>query len=314
MRGQGRAGVGLLGEPDAAGPAHIHDASGYWDPVMAAACNETGVVVCMHIGSSSVMPKISAKAPFVANMAWGASAPGAMLAWLLSGLFSEVPEPEDRAVRGQHRVDPVLPRARRVRVRAPALLERAGPGVHMQTTATGAWPPTSTTGFDIRQTYLDHIYGCFIDDKAGIAAGGDGRGQRHGARSTTPTPTPPGPTPWRGVKNRVRGTSRPRRRSRRSCRATPSGSSGSRPPSRPSWPVPDPERTPTIVVDRELLHGQRDVHRLRGRTPSRTTTRPRRSSSTRRATRSKRSASQSRRCPTGALRITIRRRGSLKTP
>ena len=41
-------------------PEHPH--GGYWDPFFAA-CEETGTVVCMHIGSSSKMPATSADAP-----------------------------------------------------------------------------------------------------------------------------------------------------------------------------------------------------------------------------------------------------------
>ena len=48
--------------PPYLGLPSIHDASGYWDP-MFEACAETGVVVNMHIGSSSKMPSTSADAP-----------------------------------------------------------------------------------------------------------------------------------------------------------------------------------------------------------------------------------------------------------
>ena len=40
----------------------IHDADGYWDPFLGA-CEETGTVINMHIGSSSKMPSTSADAP-----------------------------------------------------------------------------------------------------------------------------------------------------------------------------------------------------------------------------------------------------------
>src|SRR5579859_2366795 len=70
MAAKGVRALAFSESPTPLGLPDIHDASGYWDPVWAA-CNETGVVVCMHIGSSSVMPKISENAPFVANMAWG---------------------------------------------------------------------------------------------------------------------------------------------------------------------------------------------------------------------------------------------------
>ncbi len=57
--------------PEPLGLPTIHDPDGYWDPVMEAA-NETGMVVCMHVGSSSTLPAISPDAPFMANLACGA--------------------------------------------------------------------------------------------------------------------------------------------------------------------------------------------------------------------------------------------------
>jgi predicted TIM-barrel fold metal-dependent hydrolase len=48
--------------PPHLGLPSIHDRDGYWDPFFAA-CEDTGTVVCMHIGSSSRMPAASPDAP-----------------------------------------------------------------------------------------------------------------------------------------------------------------------------------------------------------------------------------------------------------
>jgi predicted TIM-barrel fold metal-dependent hydrolase len=66
--------------------------SGYWDPFFAA-CEETGTVVCMHIGSSSRMPATSPDAPpsVTASLAFG----GAMMSvvdFLYSGLLVRFPK------------------------------------------------------------------------------------------------------------------------------------------------------------------------------------------------------------------------------
>ncbi len=66
--------------------------SGYWDPFFAA-CEDTGTVVCMHIGSSSRMPSTSADAPpsVTASLAFG----GAMMSvvdFLYSGLLVTFPK------------------------------------------------------------------------------------------------------------------------------------------------------------------------------------------------------------------------------
>ena len=137
------------------------------------ACNETGVVVCMHIGSSSVMPKISANAPFIANMAWGASrTAGTMLAWLFSGLFVRFPKLKISLAEGNigwipyylERAEYVWERQRYWSERGQVFSLQSADGL-----AHGVLPPDfDYDSFDIRQLYLDHVYGCFLDDKAGL--------------------------------------------------------------------------------------------------------------------------------------------------
>jgi predicted TIM-barrel fold metal-dependent hydrolase len=48
--------------PPHLGLPSVHDPGGHWDPFFAA-CQDTGTVVCMHIGSSSKMPAASPDAP-----------------------------------------------------------------------------------------------------------------------------------------------------------------------------------------------------------------------------------------------------------
>ena len=77
-----------------------------------------------------------------------------------------LPEPEDRPVRGRDRLDAVLPRAGRAGARQAALLGEEGPDSSWTTP-----PPTSTsTQLDIRETFRDHVFGCFIEDHHGIAS------------------------------------------------------------------------------------------------------------------------------------------------
>jgi predicted TIM-barrel fold metal-dependent hydrolase len=155
-----------LGLPD------IHDPSRYWDPVMAAA-HETGMVACMHIGSSSVMPKISPNAPFMANMTWGAArTAGAMLAWLFSGMFTRFPNLKISLAEGNIGWIPYfLERAEYVYERQRYWVQ-AGQTFDQQSAdgaAHGAMADDfDFDNFDVRQLYLDHVYGCFLDDKAGL--------------------------------------------------------------------------------------------------------------------------------------------------
>jgi predicted TIM-barrel fold metal-dependent hydrolase len=60
-------------------------ASGHWDPFFAA-CEETGTVVCMHIGSSSRMPTTSPDAPFIISSTLTfQNAMGSLLDFIFSG-------------------------------------------------------------------------------------------------------------------------------------------------------------------------------------------------------------------------------------
>ena len=129
--------------------------------------SELGMVVSMHVGSSSQVPQIAPDSPFMANLAWGAiRTSGAMLVLAVQRHVHPVPGDQDRPVRGRDRLDALLPGA-----------GRAGPG---QAAVLGAARPdsswtTPTTDVDldtlnIRELFREHVYGCFIEDHHGIAS------------------------------------------------------------------------------------------------------------------------------------------------
>lgn len=143
----------------------IHDESRYWDPVMAAA-NDLEMVVCMHVGSSSQLPKISADAPFMANLSWGASrTSGTMLSWLFSGMFQRFPKLKIALSEGEvgwmpyflERAEQVLDKQRHWVKKGAQFGDHAGNGADLDT-------------LDIRATFRDHVFGCFIEDTHGIAS------------------------------------------------------------------------------------------------------------------------------------------------
>jgi len=75
----------LLGLPS------IHDKNGYWDPFFRV-CEETGTVVCMHIGSSSSMQTMSPDAPPAVNIALSFNnAMNSMSDYLFSGVLVRFP-------------------------------------------------------------------------------------------------------------------------------------------------------------------------------------------------------------------------------
>ena len=179
------AGLGARGFSFSENPVHlnlpsIHDGEEYWRPVIAAAA-ETGMVVCTHIGSSSRLPVTSEDAPaFVSQTMLGYVNPsGALLDWLFSGWFQEFPTLKLALSEGgigwmpyviEH-AEYVLRRHRywaaasakswMVRARRH---ESGAPQHHVE----GLRRTVDYDSIDIRQSFRDHVYGCFIDDGHGV--------------------------------------------------------------------------------------------------------------------------------------------------
>ncbi len=136
--------------PPYLGLPSIH--SGEWDPFFAA-CAETGVVVNMHIGSSSKMPSTSADAPAaVGSTLTYMNAAMSMTDWLMSGLFEKFPRLKIAYSEGQIGWIPyVLERADKVWED-----NRGWGGVADKVKR----PPS--------EYYYEHVYGCFFDDPHGL--------------------------------------------------------------------------------------------------------------------------------------------------
>ena len=112
--------------PERLGLPSLH--TGYWDPFLAA-CEETGTVVCLHVGSSSSAPTTSSDAPAdtigVLFFGW---AMFAAVDWLYSKIPVRFPGPADLPVRGRHRLGRRAarpPRPRRPATRRCTALGRA---------------------------------------------------------------------------------------------------------------------------------------------------------------------------------------------
>ena len=100
--------------------------SGHWDKFFAT-CEELGTVVNVHIGSSSKMVITADDAPMDVLITLSPiNIVQAAADFVWSNVAEEVPEAEVRAERGRHRLDSLLPRAHRLHVRPPPLLDRAG--------------------------------------------------------------------------------------------------------------------------------------------------------------------------------------------
>ncbi|GGL13407.1 amidohydrolase family protein [Nocardia jinanensis] len=155
--------------PEPLGLPTIHDPSGYWDPVMAAA-NDLDMVVSMHVGSSSTLPQICSNAPFMANLTWGATrTSGTMLSFLFSGLFQRYPKLKIALSEGEagwapyflERAEQVLDKQRYWVQRGVSFDGHAGSGA------------IDLDKLDLRADFRDHIHLCIIDDAHAIASLGE---------------------------------------------------------------------------------------------------------------------------------------------
>jgi predicted TIM-barrel fold metal-dependent hydrolase len=155
--------------PEPLGLPTIHDKDGYWEPVMAAA-NDLEMVVSMHVGSSSTLPRICSDAPFMANLTWGASrTSGTMLSWLFSGMFQRYPKLKIALSEGEAGWIPYfLERAEQVLDKQRYWVQRGTTfGNHA---ASGA---IDLDNLDLRASFRDHVYGCMIVDEHAVASLGE---------------------------------------------------------------------------------------------------------------------------------------------
>jgi predicted TIM-barrel fold metal-dependent hydrolase len=129
----------------------IHDPDGYWGPVFDA-CNETGTVLCMHIGSGSRMAETSPFAPRIANTTMTFSmAQLSLVEWLVSGVLARYPEL--KIVYSESQIGWM-----------PFILERLDKAF---THPAYAELPDVVT--EPPSTYVPgRVYGCFFDDDTGV--------------------------------------------------------------------------------------------------------------------------------------------------
>jgi predicted TIM-barrel fold metal-dependent hydrolase len=148
---KGSFAVAFSENPHPLGLPSIHDKDRFWDPFFAA-CQETGTVVCMHIGSSSKMPSTSPDAPFIISSTLTFSnAMGSMLDFIFSGTLERFGELVIAYSEGQVGW-------------MPYVLERADK----------LWAERSDNSFGTNlpnppTSYIPgRIYGCIFDDEIGL--------------------------------------------------------------------------------------------------------------------------------------------------
>jgi predicted TIM-barrel fold metal-dependent hydrolase len=143
--------------PPNLGLPSIHDKDGYWLPFFEA-CNETGTVICMHIGSGSKMPSTSPDAPpAVGSTLTFANCCFSMVDWLMSGVFTRFPNLKVAYSEGQIGW-------------IPYILERADTVWHENRGWGGVADKVKVPPSEL---FRDHMYGCFFDDAHGMRSIGE---------------------------------------------------------------------------------------------------------------------------------------------
>jgi predicted TIM-barrel fold metal-dependent hydrolase len=169
---RGARAIAFSENPEPLGLPTINDPGRYWDPVWEA-CHETGTVVCMHIGSSSVPMRFSSDSYTVMNLAWGAGSrvSGTMLDWLFSPVFDRFPSLKIALSEGGIGWMPYfLERAEQVIDKQRYWASKGEQIYNAQTAQTqiDASRAIDLESFDLRQRFRDHVFGCFIDDTVGL--------------------------------------------------------------------------------------------------------------------------------------------------
>jgi predicted TIM-barrel fold metal-dependent hydrolase len=141
--------------PQYLGLPSLHDAKRRWHPFLRA-CDETGTVVCMHIGSASRLVTTADDAPLAAQVALlSVNSQLSLTDWLISGMLIRFPALKLAFSEGQIGWMPYLLQ------RLDIIWERhAGTLAALDPIITA--PPSS---------YVQgRIYGCVVDDAFGLAA------------------------------------------------------------------------------------------------------------------------------------------------
>jgi predicted TIM-barrel fold metal-dependent hydrolase len=167
--GKGGKSIAFSENPTKLGLPSIH--TDFWEP-MFQACNDTGYVISMHVGSSSNLIRTSDDMPTLAFMAYSAAAnqAGTLLDWLFSGIFKRHPNLKIALSEGSigwipyflERAEQVIDKQRywasRMDIQMNAAHDRG------EQTSEGRFDMDT----DIRQLFREHVYGTFIEDHAGI--------------------------------------------------------------------------------------------------------------------------------------------------
>jgi predicted TIM-barrel fold metal-dependent hydrolase len=166
---RGAKSIAFSENPTKLGLPSIH--TDFWDPVLRA-CDDTGFVISMHVGSSSNLIRTSPDMPTLAFMAYSAAAnqAGTLLDWLFSGNFVRFPNLRIALSEGSigwipyflERAEQVIDKQRFWASRFDIDMNAS----HERGEEKGEARFDLDT--DIRRLFKDHVFGTFIEDHAGL--------------------------------------------------------------------------------------------------------------------------------------------------
>jgi len=159
----GAKAVSFSENPAKLGLPSLHDAANYWDPFLEAV-NDTELPICIHFGSSSMVPTTSDDAPvYVSALLSPLNLTYATADWLFSKKLEKFPNLKICLSEGGIGWIPyILERAAFIIDHMP-WARTYGSFDYTQTKHENLGPELSPT-----ELFQKHIYGCFIDDAFGI--------------------------------------------------------------------------------------------------------------------------------------------------
>jgi len=172
---KGAKAIAFSENPYQLGLPSIHDRNGFWEPMVAAAA-ETGMPICMHLGSSSQLPATSPEMPMAAIIALTpvASTAAACIDWLFSPWLPKYPDLKLCLSEGGIGWIPyVLERSDHVVEVHRGWAAKGDFGGDLTTGAVGG-RDDDLGGLDMSvmpsELFRKHFYGCFIEDPFGVSA------------------------------------------------------------------------------------------------------------------------------------------------